>query len=210
MRAGVLRAERGSLALALSLLWVGLAYNAVEGVVAVSAGLIAGSVALTGFGFDSFIEVTASAVLLWRLSVAEGDAAAEQREQVARRIVGVSFLVLAAYIVAQAAHVLVTRSEPEPSGLGLGLAVASLTLMPTLGLLKRWNARKLHSHALMAEAGETLVCSYLSATLFVGLVLNAVWGWWWADIAAAGTMIPWVLKEGIEGLRADPCGDDCA
>lgn len=210
MTAGALRADRGSLTLALGLLWIGLAYNVVEGVIAVSAGLIAGSVALTGFGFDSFIEVTASGVLLWRLSVPEGDPAAEEWEQMARRIVGVSFLLLAAYIVAQAAHVLVTRSEPEPSGLGLGLAVASLTLMPTLGLVKRWNARKLHSHALMSEAGETLVCSYLSATLFVGLVLNAAWGWWWADIAAAGTMIPWVVKEGLEGLRGDPCSDACA
>jgi divalent metal cation (Fe/Co/Zn/Cd) transporter len=81
--------------------------------------------------------------------------------------------------------------------------------MPALALLKRWNAQRLHSHALMAEASETLVCSYLSAALFAGLALNAAFGWWWADIAAALAMTPWIVKEGIEGLRGDPCGEDC-
>ena len=209
MSAGALRTDRGSLGLAIVLLWVGLAYNSFEGVIAVGAGVAAGSVALMGFGLDSFIEVTASAVLLWRLSASSTDPAVEGRERAARRIVGATFMILAAYIVGQAAFVLAMGSEPEPSGVGMVLAIVSLALMPTLGLVKRWNARRLHSHALIAEASETLVCSYLSATLFLGLALNAALGWWWADIAAAAAMVPWIVKEGLEGLRGDPCSDDC-
>lgn len=209
MTAGILRTDRGSLALALALLWVGLVYNSVEGVIAVAAGWRAGSVALVGFGLDSAIEVTASAVLLWRLSARDGDPAVASRERTAHRIVGATFVLLAMYIAIQASYVVATGSEPEASGIGLVLAAVSLALMPALGLVKRWNARRLHSHALIAEASETLVCSYLSATLFVGLALNAALGWWWADIAAALAMVPWIMKEGLEGLRGDACGEGC-
>ena len=201
--------RHGSLTLAAALLWLGLIYNVAEGVIAVSAGALVGSVALLGFGLDSFIEVTASAVLLWRLSPSAKDRTGDAREQVARRIVGATFIALATYIVAQAAYVLATGSEPGSSRPGIALALVSLALMPALGIVKLWNARRLHSHALMAEAGETLVCSYLSATLFAGLALNAALGWWWADIAAAAAMVPWIVKEGVEGLRADACGGDC-
>lgn len=201
--------RRGSLTLATALLWATLVYNVAEGAVGVTAGAVAGSVALMGFGLDSFIEVTAASVLLWRLRMPDTDPAVEARELLARRIVGATFVALAVYILAQAAYVLATGSEPDSSPVGIGLAVASLALMPALGLAKRRNARQLHSHALIAESTETLVCSYLSVTLLIGLGANAAFGWWWADIAAALAMVPWIAKEGLEGLRGELCGDEC-
>ncbi len=198
------------LALALLFLWLTVGWNSIEGVIAVSAGWRASSTALMGFGLDSFIEVTAAAVLIWRLQAVDGDARVEGRERLARRIIGVTFLTLAAYVLAHAAYSITTGSEAEESRIGLALSVASLVFMPLLGLAKRANARALHSHALIAESHETLVCSYLSATLFVGLLANAWFGWWWADIGAALAMVPWIAKEGIEGVRAEACGDDCA
>jgi divalent metal cation (Fe/Co/Zn/Cd) transporter len=199
----------GSARLAVVLLWLTVLYNTFEGIVAVSSGLLAGSVALVGFGLDSFIEVTAAAILLWRLGLHVTDARVEGRERLARRVVGATFVVLAVYIGLQTAYVLTVGDEPEPSRVGLALAVTSLALMPLLGLTKRWNARRMHSHALMAESTETLICSYLSVALLVGLGANALFGWWWADIAAALAMVPWILKEGVEGLRAEGCGEDC-
>jgi divalent metal cation (Fe/Co/Zn/Cd) transporter len=201
------RARR--LRLASALLWATVAWNTLEGIIAVTAGVLAGSVALVGFGLDSAIEVGAAGVLIWRLRAPDTDPT-ESRERLARRLIGASFFVLAAYILAQSAYVVLAGHEPETSGLGLALAITSLILMPAVGLAKRRNARKLHSHALIAESTETLVCSYLSLTLFVGLGANAAFGWWWADIAAALAMVPWILKEGLEGLRGDPCGEDCA
>ena len=200
---------RGSLTLATALLWVTLIYNIVEGAVGVAAGAVAGSVALMGFGLDSFIEVTAAGVLLWRLRMPDGNAQVEARELLARRIVGATFVLMAAYVLGQTAYVLAPGNEPETSTIGIGLAAASFVLMPALGLAKRRNARLLHSHALIAESTETLVCSYLSVTLFIGLGANAVFGWWWADVAAALAMVPWIAKEGREGLRGEAGGDDC-
>lgn len=198
------------LTLALLLLWLTVGWNSIEGAVAVTAGWRASSTALMGFGLDSFIEVTAAAVLIWRLQAPDGDARIEGRERLARRIIGVTFLALAVYIVAHSAYAIATGNEADESRIGLALAVASLVLMPLLGLAKRTNAMALHSHALIAESHETLVCSYLSATLFIGLLANAWFGWWWADIAAALAMVPWIAKEGLEGVRAEACGDECA
>ena len=195
----------GSMTLARSLLWLAVAWNLAEGVIAVSSGLIAGSVALIGFGLDSFIEVGAAGILLWRIGVPHDDPRVEGRETLARRVVGVTFLVLAAYVVSESVYVLVAGSEPEVSPVGIGLAIASLAIMPALGLVKRGNARRLQSPALVAESTETLICSYLSLTLFVGLATNAATGWGWADVAAALAMVPWIVKEGIEGVRGEPC-----
>jgi len=205
---GTARGRR--LTLALLFLWLTVGWNTIEGVIAVSAGWQASSTALMGFGLDSFIEVTAAAVLIWRLHAPDGDAGIEGRERLARRIIGVTFLTLAAYILAHSAYAVATGNEATESRIGLALSVASLVLMPLLGLAKRANARALHSHALIAESHETLVCSYLSATLFVGLLGNAWFGWWWADITAALAMVPWIVKEGLEGVRAEACGDECA
>ena len=163
--------------------------------------------ALVGFGLDSFIEVTAAGILLWRISLAEGDDRAEGRERVAHSIVGATFLALAAYIVSQASYALVTGSRPEESAVGLALAAVSTVVMPVLGLAKLRNATRLGSPSLVAESKETFACSYLSATLFLGLGANLVTGWWWADLAAALAMVPWIVHEGIEGLRGDSCED---
>jgi divalent metal cation (Fe/Co/Zn/Cd) transporter len=201
--------QYGSRDLAIWLLWLTIAWNVIEGIVAVSAGVVAGSVALVGFGLDSWIEVTAAAILLWRLGIPDHDEAAEPREATAHRVVGVTFLVLAGYIAAQTVYTIATGSEPDASTVGLVLAALSLLVMPALGLAKRWNARHLGSRALIAESTETLVCSYLSATLFVGLAANAALGWWWADVAAALAMVPWIVKEGLEGLRGESCEDEC-
>lgn len=194
--------------LALSLLWLTLIWNIVEGFVAVGSGVSAGSVALIGFGLDSFIEVTAAAVLLWRIGLPDHDERAERREAMAHRVVGATFLVLGGYIASQALYSVVVGDEPEESRIGLGLSVISLVVMPVLGLLKRANAQRLESRALIAESAETLICSYLSLSLFIGLGANAAFGWWWADIAAALAMVPWIVKEGIEGIRAEPCESD--
>jgi divalent metal cation (Fe/Co/Zn/Cd) transporter len=194
----------GSWRLAQVLIYLTVAWNLVEGIVAVVAGVRASSVALVGFGLDSFIEITASAVLVWRMAQ-PNDARTEQRERLARRVVGATFILLAIYIVLQAAYLVVAGHAAEASGIGLALAGASLTVMPAIGLLKRRNAQRLHSHSLMAEAAETLVCSYLSAALVLGLALNAALGWGWADTAAALAMLPWIVKEGVEGLRAEDC-----
>ena len=172
-----------------------------------SSGLVASSVALVGFGLDSFIEVTAAAILIWRLSLAEGDERSERREQMAHRIVGATFIALAVYILAQSAYVFADGRQPEESGVGMALAVAATIVMPALALAKRRNAAGLGSRALIAEARETFACSYLSLTLFVGLAANALAGWWWADVAAALAMVPWIAREGAEGLRAEGCED---
>ena len=198
----------GSRSLAVQLLWVTVAWNVIEGVIAVTSGIFARSVALVGFGLDSFIEVTAALILLWRLNLPAHDERAERREHAAHRVVGVTFMALAAYIFAQAAYTLASGERPEGSGVGLGLAIVSLILMPGIGLLKQRNARKMRSRALIAESKETLICSYLSVTLVIGLGANAALGWWWADIAAALAMVPWILKEGQEGLRGEGCEDD--
>jgi divalent metal cation (Fe/Co/Zn/Cd) transporter len=167
----------------------------------------AGSVALVGFGLDSAIEVMAAGVLIWRLRAQD---VGGSREHMAHRVIGISFLVLAAYVLTQAAYTVATGGEPESSGVGFVLAILSLALMPVLGLVKRRNAQRLGSRALVAESTETLVCSYLSFTLFIGLGANAAFGWWWADIAAALAMVPWIVKEGLEGLSGESCADDCA
>ncbi len=200
------RTATGSIAFARAMLWLTLGWNVGEAIIAVGSGLRAGSVALVGFGLDSSIEVTAAAVLLWRIGLPEDDARAESRERFAHRVVGATFLALATYIAIEAAYVVLTTNEPKPSGLGLLLAAASMIAMPIVGLLKRWNARKIGSAALIAESTETLICSYLSLTLFLGLGANRLFGWWWADVGAALLMVPWVVNEGFEGIRGDDDG----
>jgi divalent metal cation (Fe/Co/Zn/Cd) transporter len=195
----------GSSTLATRLLQLTVMWNIIEGFVAVGAGIVAGSVALVGFGLDSFIEVTAAGVLLWRTSISNSDERVEARERLAQRIVGATFVALAGYIVAQTAYILAAGEQPESASVGLVLALVSLVVMPAIGLLKRNNARKLGSPALIAESTETLICSYLAFTLFAGLAANAFFGWGWADVAAALAMVPWIVKEGIEGLRAEDC-----
>lgn len=185
-----------------------MAYNAVEGVVAVGAGIAAASIALVGFGLDSYIELAAGGALLWRLRVEARGADRETVERTERRVhrfIGGTFLALALYVTGQAAWVLWRAEAPEESRLGIALAAVSLVVMPLIAWGKLRAAGELGSAALRAEARETLACSYLSFTLLLGLVLNAAAGWWWADPGAALLMVPWLVKEGREGLAGDEC-----
>ncbi len=186
-----------------------IVWNALEGVVAVVAGAIAGSISLVGFGIDSFIEVTSGSVLLWRMSVDEEVQHRELNERRALRIVGVCFLLLAAYIAYESVLDLWSRRAPEHSIPGIVLACVSLVVMPLLSRAKRKVGRALDSAAMHADAKQTEFCTYLSAILLAGLLLNAFFGLWWADPVAALIMVPIIAKEGIEGLQGKAC-DECS
>jgi divalent metal cation (Fe/Co/Zn/Cd) transporter len=187
-----------------------LAYNSLEGVLSISAGVLAGSIALVGFGADSLIELTAGAAALWRLSADLNRGRRERVDQQTLRVIGLCFLALAAYVSLEAIRALVGRTAPEQSSVGIGLAAASLLVMPFLARAKRSVALQLGSGALVAEAKQTLICTYLSAILLVGLALNALWGWWWADPVAGLAMVPLIAWEGLEGVRGrSACGKDC-
>lgn len=185
-----------------------IAYNSLEGVIAVVAGLIAGSIALVGFGFDSLIEVTSGAVLLWRLHADVDEVRRERVEAISLRIVGACFVVLAAYVTYDSVKSLIRREAPEESIVGIVLAAISLVIMPLLVRAKRRVARAIKSGALMADSKQTELCTYLSAILLGGLLLNALFGWWWADPIAALIMVPIIVKEGLEALRGETCCDD--
>jgi len=185
--------------------WFTVAYNTAEGVCAVAAGLLAGSVALTGFGLDSAIEVTSGAALLWRLN---SDAAVDRhkREKTALRVVGASFLALAAYVAFEAIESLVRRELPERTVFGIAVATASLIIMPFLARAKRRIAARIDSVALTADSRQTDLCAYLSAVLLGGLILNWMLGWWWADPVAALVMVPIIANEGWNALSGrDAC-----
>jgi divalent metal cation (Fe/Co/Zn/Cd) transporter len=179
--------------------WATIAYNVLEGVIAIGAGVVASSIALIGFGIDSGIEVLASALLVWRLH------AGEKAEKRALQFVGVSFLLLAAYVAFDSAKALVQREAPEVSVPGIVLAAASVAIMPMLARAKRRVAAAIGSRAMTAEAKQTELCMWLSAILLAGLGLNAAIGWWWADPVAALAMVPIIANEGREALRGDPC-----
>lgn len=183
-------------------------YNSLEGVIAIAAGIFAGSIALIGFGFDSAIEVISGVALLWRLYGDADETRRERMEQRALRIVGVSFFLLGAYVTFDAVKSLVRREAPEESIVGIVLAAVSVIVMPLLVSAKRRVARSIGSAALNADAMQTQICTYLSAILLGGLVLNAAVGWWWADPLAALVMVPIIVKEGWEGIRGEHC-DDC-
>jgi len=186
-----------------------IAWNGLEGLVAVAAGAIAGSISLVGFGIDSFIEVTSGSVLLWRMSVDAEVQRRELNERRALRIVGVCFLLLAVYIAYESVLDLRSRRAPEHSIPGIVLACVSLVVMPLLSRAKRKVGRALGSAAMHADAKQTEFCTYLSAILLAGLLLNAFFGLWWADPVAALIMVPIIAKEGNEGLQGKAC-DECS
>jgi divalent metal cation (Fe/Co/Zn/Cd) transporter len=186
-----------------------IAWNTLEGIIAVVAGAVAGSISLVGFGIDSFIEVTSGAALLWRMSVDANVHQRERNERTALRIVGACFVALSVYITYESASDLLSRYAPEHSIPGIILAVVSLIVMPLLSRAKRRVGASLNSPAMHADAKQTEFCIYLSAILLSGLILNAAMGWWWADPVAALLMAPIILREGIEGLRARACSDCC-
>ncbi len=198
--------------LATRLVLATIGYNLIEAAVALWSGYVAGSVALMGFGLDSVIECAAATLLLWRLRVEARGAEPEVIEETERsvhRFVGITFVLLAAYVTLQAFWILVSRRPPEESTVGIILAAFSLMIMPLIAWGKIRAAREIGSAALTAEAKETLACSYLSLALLTGLVANSLAGWWWADPAAALIMVPWLIREGLEGIRGEGCHEEC-
>jgi divalent metal cation (Fe/Co/Zn/Cd) transporter len=186
-----------------------IAYNFLEAVVSLVAGAMAGSVALVGFGIDSVIEVTAAVAAQWRLRADIDRARRERAERITLRVIGWSFLALAAYVAADSATSLWFRERPERSPIGIVMLALSVVIMPVLARAKRRVARELRSTALEADATQTSLCAYLSVIALAGVALNAAVGWWWCDPVAALAMVPIIAKEGVEGIRADAHCDDC-
>lgn len=186
-----------------------IAYNTGEGLVSIVAGLVAGSVSLVGFGLDSLIEVTSGAALLWRLHHDLDHSRREQVEQITLRIVGWCFVALALYILYESGSTLIAHEIPKPSIPGIIIAALSVMVMPLLAKAKRRVASGIGSGAMQADSRQTDFCAYLSGILLGGLLLNALFGWWWADPVAGLTMVPIIAKEGVEGIRGKACCDDC-
>lgn len=194
---------------ALLINWILIGYNIAEAVASIVFGYKAESVSLIGFGFDSIIEVAAASILVWRLSV---DLPKEQEEKVEKKalfFIGVTFLLLAAYVGYESVTKLLSRQAPEQTLPGVIIATLSLLIMPFLGLKKLAIARKIGSKALEADAMETLICSYLSAILLAGLGLHLLFGWWWADPVAGLAMLYFIITEGLEALKGDRDCSSC-
>lgn len=173
-----------------------IAWSVLSGFVATAAGLAAGSIALVGFGLDSLIEVFAGAVVVWQLGGVPGG-----RDRPAIRLIGLAFLLLAAYVLVQALHSLLTQARPESSEAGIALTAGALAVMTVLGIAKRRIGSRLGNPVLLTEANVTLIDAGLAATLLVGLVLNAAVGWWWADQLAALGLAALTVSEGLEAVR---------
>lgn len=185
-----------------------IAWNGFEAAVALLSGLVAGSIALVGFGLDSLIETASAVVLLWRLGAEQDSERREHAELLARRLVGVSFLLLSTYVAVQSLRALWLREQSSRSWPGILIAAAAVIVMPLLGRAKRLVAVQLNSRALHSDSKQADFCAYLSLILLVGLVLQSSLGWWWADPAAALVMVPIIAREGVQGLRGHAC-DDC-
>ncbi len=181
---------------------VSVGYNALEAVIAITAGVVAGSVALVGFGLDSVVEVSSGLIILWQFR----HRLPESREKQALRLMALSFFALAAYVTFESVRALFTAAEPDASPVGIGLAVASLMIMPFLSWAQRRTGRALGSNAVVADSTQTLLCTYLSAVLLVGLVLNATLGWSWADPVAGLVIAVVAVREGLEAWRGETCG----
>ena len=176
-------------------------YNTLEAVVALVAGLVAGSVALIGFGLGSVVEVSSGLVILWQFR----HRLPESREQQALRLIAVCFLALGAYVAASSAHALLTGAEPDSAPVGIALAVVSLIVMPVLSVAQRRTGRALGSNAVYADGTQTLLCTWMSAALLVGLALNATLGWAWADPVAGLVIAGIALREGRDAWRGEGC-----
>jgi len=193
----------------LRLNYLTIGYNVVEALVSLVAGLLAGSVALVGFGVDSVIEVSASVAAQWRLRVDKDHARRERVERLTHRAIGVSFLALALYVAVDSGKSLWLGERPDRSIAGIVILTMSVIVMPVLSRAKRRVAHGLTSRALAADATQTSLCAYLSAIALAGVALNAAFGWWWADPLAALAMVPIIAREGVEGVRGEPACDDC-
>ncbi len=178
-----------------------VSYNLLEAVVAISAGVVAGSVALVGFGLDSVVESFSGIVILWQFR----HRLPETRERQALRLIAISFFALAAYVTAESLHSLLGSGDPQPSTVGIVLAGSSLVVMPFLSWAQRRTGRQLGSGSVVADSKQTLLCTYLSAVLLVGLVLNSTLGWSWADPLVALVIAAVAVKEGREAWRGEAC-----
>jgi divalent metal cation (Fe/Co/Zn/Cd) transporter len=192
--------------IALRLAWATIAWNTVEAVVAIGSGAVASSIALIGFGLDSTVEVLSASVIVWQMT----RDVPEDREEQALRLIAMSFFALAGYVSVQAIVDLASRSAPDASAVGIALAAVSLVVMPLLAALKRRNGHRIGSNSVVADSSQTLLCTYLSAILLVGLVLNATAGWWWADPVAALLIAALAINEGREAWHGERCCDDDA
>lgn len=193
----------------LRLNYLTIGYNVVEALVSLVSGLLAGSVALVGFGVDSVIEVSASIAAQWRLRADIEPSRRVRVERITVRVVGCCFLLLALYVSYDSLMSLAEQAHPSESRVGIALTALSAIVMPVLARAKRTVALGMSSRALVAEARQTSLCAYLSAIVLGGLALNAMLGWWWADPVAALCMVPIIVKEGLDGLRGDVSHDDC-
>lgn len=188
-----------------------LAWNGFEAAVSLAAGFFAGSIALVSFGLDSVIETLSATILVWRLRADTDVKLRERAERIAHRLVGVCFLLLAIYVGGAAIRALWVRSAATRSLPGIVIAIAAVIVMPLLGRAKRRVARQLASRALHSDSRQADFCAYLSAILLLGLLLNGLLGWWWADPVAALIMLPIIAREGVQGLRGEGCNDcDCS
>lgn len=194
---------------ALLLEYLTVGYNILEGVASVIAGLMAGSIALVGFGLDSAVESASGGVLVWRLKK-HGKISEEEEERVEKRavrLVGLSFFLLGAYVLYESAEKLYFREEPEASLAGIIIAVLSIIIMPLLARAKLAVARKINSRSLEADSRQTVVCSLLSVALLVGLGLNYLFGLWWADPVSALVIVAFIFREGVEAFTKEKaCG----
>jgi divalent metal cation (Fe/Co/Zn/Cd) transporter len=188
------------------LAWFTIAWNSVEGLVGIGSGVAAGSIALVGFGVDSYVEVLSGAVVLWRLAKERhGQELSEAAEHRALRIIAGTFLALGVGVTVESIRKLASGERPSASATGIALTIVSLVVMPLLARAKRKVGRQLASNALQADATETVLCVWLSAIVLAGLVLNAAFGWWWADPVAALAIVYVAFREGREAWKGDTC-----
>jgi divalent metal cation (Fe/Co/Zn/Cd) transporter len=189
------------------LAWLGVAWHAVEAFVAIAAGVAAGSIALIGFGADSVVEGIAGIVVIWRFAARrEATADAERRAQ---RLIAASFFAIAVYVSVEALLSLIGTDHPQASWVGIGLSIVTLVVMPPLATAKGRVARQLGSSATHSEGRQNMLCAYLSAALLAGLGVNALFGWWWGDPAAALLISGVAVREGVGAWRGDACCDTC-
>lgn len=176
-----------------------IAYNVLEAIVAITAGALASSTALIGFGLDSVIEVLSAVALAWQFTRKDP----ERWEHLTVRVIGIAFFALAAYVTLYAIMSLVSRQEPENSPLGIGITALSLVIMPALAWYETRTGRELNSKSVLADAKQLLLCSYLSGTVLIGLLMNTLFGWWWADSVAAFVVAILAVREGIEAWSGE-------
>jgi cation diffusion facilitator family transporter len=212
MSAATGEARAALLSRGLVLEYITVGWNIVEGIIAITAGVLAGSPALIGFGADSFIESISGGVLIWRLGGERGgrhdEEAVERIEHRAEKLVGASFLILAAYVAFEAVRALINGEQPEASPIGIGLTTLSIVVMLWLARAKRRTGEALGSRAMIADAQQTYACWYLSVTALAGLALNAFFGLWWADPVAGLAIVVFLVREGVEAWNGEDDDDD--